>query len=181
MQSCFSLWWERSTTDLTGRRFMWLFSVSGVSPVCLAQHGALVSWILVLCQRPFSSSSALLIAYKVRFFLNHKIHKVTSRLGFCVNVSGVPVAPYTNKTALKLVSFSYHYMLASDILNLTHSLPFCCIKLAWYSIFPVFPTGFFLMLRYYALERMKRKDRSFSDGSSSGSSKLHMLQTHEKS
>ncbi|XP_050971277.1 adhesion G-protein coupled receptor G1 isoform X2 [Labeo rohita] len=41
--------------------------------------------------------------------------------------------------------------------------------------------GFFLMLRYYALERMKKKDRSFSDGSSSGSSKQHMLQTHEKS
>ncbi|KAL1271466.1 hypothetical protein QQF64_030482 [Cirrhinus molitorella] len=41
--------------------------------------------------------------------------------------------------------------------------------------------GFFLMLRYYALERMKKKDRSFSDGSSSGSSKQQMLQTHEKS
>uniref|UniRef100_A0A671NBW7 G-protein coupled receptor 56-like n=1 Tax=Sinocyclocheilus anshuiensis TaxID=1608454 RepID=A0A671NBW7_9TELE len=41
--------------------------------------------------------------------------------------------------------------------------------------------GFFLMLRYYALERMKKKDRSISDGSSSGSSKQHMLQTHEKS
>ncbi|XP_073693238.1 adhesion G-protein coupled receptor G5-like isoform X2 [Garra rufa] len=41
--------------------------------------------------------------------------------------------------------------------------------------------GFFLMLRYYALERMKKKDRSFSDGSSSGSSKQHMLQTYEKS
>ncbi|XP_058636344.1 adhesion G-protein coupled receptor G1-like isoform X2 [Onychostoma macrolepis] len=41
--------------------------------------------------------------------------------------------------------------------------------------------GFFLMLRYYALERMKKKDRSISDGSSSGSSKQHMLQTYEKS
>ncbi|XP_059385744.1 adhesion G-protein coupled receptor G5-like isoform X1 [Carassius carassius] len=41
--------------------------------------------------------------------------------------------------------------------------------------------GFFLMLRYYALEQMKKKDRSLSDGSSSGSSKQHMLQTHEKS
>ncbi|XP_016421448.1 G-protein coupled receptor 56-like [Sinocyclocheilus rhinocerous] len=41
--------------------------------------------------------------------------------------------------------------------------------------------GFFLMLRYYALEGMKKKDRSISDGSSSGSSKQHMLQTHEKS
>uniref|UniRef100_A0A671SHZ8 Adhesion G-protein coupled receptor G5-like n=1 Tax=Sinocyclocheilus anshuiensis TaxID=1608454 RepID=A0A671SHZ8_9TELE len=41
--------------------------------------------------------------------------------------------------------------------------------------------GFFLMLRYYALEQMKKKDRSISDGSSSGSSKQHMLQTHEKS
>ncbi|XP_005166446.1 adhesion G-protein coupled receptor G1 isoform X1 [Danio rerio] len=41
--------------------------------------------------------------------------------------------------------------------------------------------GFFLMLRYYALERMKKKDVSSSDGSSSGSSKQHMLQTNEKS
>ncbi|XP_067307269.1 adhesion G-protein coupled receptor G5-like [Pseudorasbora parva] len=41
--------------------------------------------------------------------------------------------------------------------------------------------GFFLMLRYYALERMKKKDDSSSDRSSSGSSKQHMLQTHEKS
>lgn len=41
--------------------------------------------------------------------------------------------------------------------------------------------GFFLMLRYCALERMKKKDDSSSDGSSSGSSKQHMLQTHEKS
>lgn len=41
--------------------------------------------------------------------------------------------------------------------------------------------GFFLMLRYYALERMKKKNRSISDGSSSGSSKQHMLQTYEKS
>ncbi|ROJ33175.1 Adhesion G-protein coupled receptor G1 [Anabarilius grahami] len=41
--------------------------------------------------------------------------------------------------------------------------------------------GFFLMLRYYALERMKKKDDSSSDGSSSASSKQHMLQTHEKS
>ncbi|KAK9971590.1 hypothetical protein ABG768_024948 [Culter alburnus] len=41
--------------------------------------------------------------------------------------------------------------------------------------------GFFLMLRYYALERMKKKDDSISDGSSSASSKQHMLQPHEKS
>ncbi|XP_059366200.1 adhesion G-protein coupled receptor G5-like [Carassius carassius] len=41
--------------------------------------------------------------------------------------------------------------------------------------------GFFLMLRYYALDRMKNDDRSFSDRSSSGSSKQQMLQTHEKS
>ncbi|XP_039518767.1 adhesion G-protein coupled receptor G1 [Pimephales promelas] len=42
--------------------------------------------------------------------------------------------------------------------------------------------GFFLMLRYYSLERIKKKDDSSSDGSSSGSSKQHMLQhTHENS
>ncbi|XP_052458031.1 adhesion G-protein coupled receptor G5 [Carassius gibelio] len=41
--------------------------------------------------------------------------------------------------------------------------------------------GFFLMLRYYALDRMKNDDRSISDRSSSASSKQQMLQTHEKS
>uniref|UniRef100_A0A8C1SAJ3 Adhesion G protein-coupled receptor G1 n=1 Tax=Cyprinus carpio TaxID=7962 RepID=A0A8C1SAJ3_CYPCA len=41
--------------------------------------------------------------------------------------------------------------------------------------------GFFLMLRYYALDRMKNDDRSISDRSSSGSSKQPMLHTHEKS
>ncbi|TRY65886.1 hypothetical protein DNTS_025342 [Danionella cerebrum] len=41
--------------------------------------------------------------------------------------------------------------------------------------------GFFLMLRFYALERMKKKDESSSDGSSSASSKQHMLQNNEKS
>ncbi|KAK7176570.1 hypothetical protein R3I93_000714 [Phoxinus phoxinus] len=41
--------------------------------------------------------------------------------------------------------------------------------------------GFFLMLRYYALERIKKKDDSSSGGSSSGPSKQHMLNTHENS
>ncbi|XP_077084541.1 adhesion G-protein coupled receptor G1-like isoform X2 [Siphateles boraxobius] len=41
--------------------------------------------------------------------------------------------------------------------------------------------GFFLMLRYYALERIKKKDDSSLEGSSSGSSKQHMLHTHENS
>ncbi|XP_051507607.1 adhesion G-protein coupled receptor G5-like [Myxocyprinus asiaticus] len=41
--------------------------------------------------------------------------------------------------------------------------------------------GFFLLLRYYALEWMKKKKESSSEGSSTGSSKQHMLQTYEKS
>ncbi|XP_051986415.1 adhesion G-protein coupled receptor G5-like [Xyrauchen texanus] len=41
--------------------------------------------------------------------------------------------------------------------------------------------GFFLMLRYYALQHMKKGNESSSDGSSTGSTKQHMLQTNEKS
>lgn len=41
-------------------------------------------------------------------------------------------------------------------------------------------TGFFIMLRYYALERMRNRKDSFLDGSSSGSTRQHMLQSHEK-
>ncbi|XP_052001543.1 adhesion G-protein coupled receptor G5-like [Xyrauchen texanus] len=41
--------------------------------------------------------------------------------------------------------------------------------------------GFFLLLRCYALEWMKKGKKSSSEGSSTGSSKQHMLNTYEKS
>ncbi|KAL7854872.1 hypothetical protein SRHO_G00170620 [Serrasalmus rhombeus] len=41
--------------------------------------------------------------------------------------------------------------------------------------------GFFLMLRFYALERMRKKPGFGTDGSSTGSTRQHMLQAQEKS
>ncbi|XP_028812521.1 adhesion G-protein coupled receptor G5-like [Denticeps clupeoides] len=41
--------------------------------------------------------------------------------------------------------------------------------------------GFFIMLRYFALERVRKARDSVLDGSSTGSTRQHMLQTQEKS
>ncbi|KAI4889261.1 hypothetical protein NFI96_013525 [Prochilodus magdalenae] len=41
--------------------------------------------------------------------------------------------------------------------------------------------GFFLMLRFFALERLRKKSGFGMDGSSTGSTRQQMLQTHEKS
>ncbi|KAL2089048.1 hypothetical protein ACEWY4_015947 [Coilia grayii] len=40
--------------------------------------------------------------------------------------------------------------------------------------------GFFIMLRYYALERMRKRRESLLDGSSSGSTRQHMLQQQDR-